>query len=67
MAQPLSVACFNRSFQGDFIRELQRKKGLTAPIPVSCFTATAKQKVISDIRDYFKQKLGLEQIGRAHV
>lgn len=45
---------------GDFIRELQHKKGLTAPIPVSCFTATAKQKVISDIRDYFKQKLGLE-------
>jgi len=45
---------------GDFIRELQDKKGLTAPIPVSCFTATAKQKVISDIRDYFQEKLGLE-------
>lgn len=26
---------------GDFIRELQGKKGLTSPIPVSCFTATA--------------------------
>lgn len=45
---------------GDFIRELQMKKGLTSPIPVSCFTATAKQKVISDIRDYFQEKLGLE-------
>lgn len=45
---------------GDFIRELQAKKNLTAPIPVSCFTATAKQKVISDIRDYFQDKLGVE-------
>ena len=45
---------------GDFIRDLQQKKGLTSPIPVSCFTATAKQKVISDIRDYFQSKLGLE-------
>lgn len=45
---------------GDFIRELQMKKGMTSPIPVSCFTATAKQKVISDIRDYFQEKLGLE-------
>lgn len=45
---------------GDFIRELQKKKGEKTPIPVSCFTATAKQKVISDIRDYFKKKLGLD-------
>ena len=45
---------------GDFIRELQDKKGLSASIPVSCFTATAKQKVISDIRDYFRTKLGTE-------
>ena len=29
------------------------------PIPVSCFTATAKQKVIQDICDYFKQTLDL--------
>lgn len=43
---------------GDFIRKLQKKKGLDA-IPVSCFTATAKQKVISDIRDYFQNKLGI--------
>lgn len=45
---------------GDFIRELQEKKHLSAPIPVSCFTATAKQKVISDISDYFHSKLGLK-------
>lgn len=45
---------------GDFIRELQEKKQMHTPIPVSCFTATAKQKVISDIRDYFKEKLGVD-------
>lgn len=44
---------------GDFILELQKKKKLRTPIPVSCFTATAKQKVISDICDYFKRKLDL--------
>ncbi|MBR3491095.1 MAG: RecQ family ATP-dependent DNA helicase [Bacteroidales bacterium] len=45
---------------GDFIRNLQNKKQLSRPIAVSCFTATAKQKVISDICDYFRAKLGLE-------
>ncbi len=45
---------------GDFIRELQEKKGNDCHIPVSCFTATAKQKVISDIKDYFYKKLGLK-------
>ncbi len=45
---------------GDFIRELQEKKQLPQPIPVSCFTATAKQKVISDIKEYFKEKLDLD-------
>ena len=45
---------------GDFIRELQAKKRTKERIPVSCFTATAKQKVISDIRDYFKRKLDLD-------
>ncbi|MBR3712464.1 MAG: RecQ family ATP-dependent DNA helicase [Bacteroidales bacterium] len=44
---------------GDYIRELAKKKGVRQ-IPVSCFTATAKQKVISDIRDYFHEKLGCE-------
>jgi ATP-dependent DNA helicase RecQ len=45
---------------GDFIKNLQEKKRLTEGIPVSCFTATAKQKVVEDIRDYFRNKLGLE-------
>ncbi|KGP75313.1 ATP-binding protein [Desulfosporosinus sp. Tol-M] len=45
---------------GDFIKSLQEKKNLAEGIPVSCFTATAKQKVIEDIRDYFKEKLSLE-------
>ncbi len=45
---------------GDFIKSIQEKKNLEDSIPVSCFTATAKQKVIEDICDYFKEKLSLE-------
>jgi len=45
---------------GRFIREYQRKKGCGRAVPVSCFTATAKQKVVQDIRDYFKKALGLD-------
>lgn len=45
---------------GDFIRNIQEQKQLQQPIAVSCFTATAKQKVVSDICDYFREKLGLE-------
>lgn len=45
---------------GKFINEYQKNKKCEAPIPVSCFTATAKQKVVQDICDYFKQTLGLE-------
>lgn len=45
---------------GEFINRLQQNKGLTSPIPVSCFTATAKPKVISDIADYFRQRNGLD-------
>lgn len=45
---------------GDFIRKLQKsKQSDRKPIPVSCFTATAKQKVITDICDYFKKMLDL--------
>jgi len=44
---------------GDFINSIQEKKNLEDSIPVSCFTATAKQKVIEDIRDYFREKLSL--------
>ncbi len=45
---------------GDFIRNICLKKNLEEPIPVSCFTATAKRNVIDDIVNYFKDKLGLE-------
>ena len=45
---------------GDFIRKLQEQKHQQQPIAVSCFTATAKQKVITDICDYFSQKLDLK-------
>lgn len=45
---------------GDFIKSIQEKKNIEDRIPVSCFTATAKQKVIEDIRDYFKEKLSLD-------
>lgn len=45
---------------GDFIKMLQEKKNLEEPIPVSCFTATAKLKVIEDICAYFKEKLSLD-------
>ncbi|TVQ15003.1 MAG: RecQ family ATP-dependent DNA helicase [Bacteroidetes bacterium] len=45
---------------GDFIKQIQEKKNLEEEIPVSCFTATAKQKVIEDIQEYFREKLSLE-------
>ena len=46
-------------FIGEFIRNLQEKKQLSGKIPVSCFTATAKLKVVEDIRQYFKEKSDL--------
>ncbi len=45
---------------GKFIRDYQKAKRLQKPIPISCFTATAKQKVIQDISDYFKQNLNID-------
>lgn len=54
---------------GKFIKEYQERKfGKDAMarnhdqtlIPVSCFTATAKQKVVQDICDYFKHWLGTD-------
>ena len=45
---------------GDFIKNIQEQKIGSNKIPVSCFTATAKQKVVQDICDYFKQKLNLD-------
>lgn len=47
-------------FIASFIKQLQAKKKDALPIAVSCFTATAKQRVIRDICDYFRQNLGLE-------
>lgn len=44
----------------DFIRQIQELKNLEDPIPVSCFTATAKQKVVEDIQSYFRDKLDLK-------
>lgn len=45
---------------GKFISRYQRNKKCREAIPVSCFTATAKQKVVQDIRDYFRQTLDLD-------
>jgi ATP-dependent DNA helicase RecQ len=45
---------------GDFIKELLQRKGSSDPLPISCFTATAKPQVVSDIKAYFKDRLGLE-------
>ncbi|MBQ9731359.1 MAG: RecQ family ATP-dependent DNA helicase [Bacilli bacterium] len=47
-------------FIANFIKYIQEKKNLSKPIPVSCFTATAKQKVISDICQYFKENLNID-------
>lgn len=43
-----------------FIKRLVELKRLKTMIPVSCFTATAKQNVVSDIKDYFKTHLKLD-------
>jgi len=45
---------------GEFISNLQRAKDMPQSIPVSCFTATAKQRVISDIKEYFRNALSVE-------
>ncbi|MDE5607999.1 MAG: RecQ family ATP-dependent DNA helicase [Muribaculaceae bacterium] len=44
---------------GKFISQYQKRKKCE-PIPISCFTATAKQKVIQDICDYFRKTLNIE-------
>ncbi len=45
---------------GKFISQYQKNKKCREAIPISCFTATAKQKVIQDIRDYFKETLDID-------
>ena len=47
---------------GDFIKNIQDKKNNEKRIPISCFTATAKKQVIRDIKDYFKDKLGIDMV-----
>ena len=42
---------------GTFIKMLGEVKELQEPIPVSCFTATARPEVIKDIQEYFEDKL----------
>ncbi|MEM8907307.1 MAG: RecQ family ATP-dependent DNA helicase [Bacteroidota bacterium] len=44
---------------GKFLKKLQAIKKLDRPIPVSCFTATAKPSVVEDICAYFEQHLQL--------
>lgn len=44
----------------NFITLLMHEKKLDKPIPISCFTATAKPSVIDDISSYFKTKLDLD-------
>ena len=43
-----------------FIKKYKESKQIKEDIPVSCFTATAKQKVISDICAYFRTNLNIE-------
>jgi len=45
---------------GEFIRRIQKLKNITEQIPVSCFTATAKQEVMEDIYKYFKTRLDID-------
>lgn len=53
---------------GPFIKNYCAKKQLTEMIPVSCFTATAKQNVVTDIQNYFREQLGLElELFTAHA
>lgn len=47
-------------YVGEFIKTLQEAKNMPQNIPVSCFTATAKQNVVNDICKYFKDKLSVD-------
>ncbi|MCH5322257.1 MAG: AAA family ATPase [Helicobacter sp.] len=48
-------------FIAKFIKELEKSEH-QPKIPVSCFTATAKKEVLSDIKDYLKEKLELDLV-----
>ncbi len=43
----------------EFIKKIQ-SRNFHKPIPISCFTATAKPQVINDIKSYFLARLELE-------
>ncbi|KAA3437671.1 RecQ family ATP-dependent DNA helicase [Rufibacter hautae] len=47
-------------YVGRFLKELTLAKNLQQPIPVSCFTATAKPEVVQDIITYFKEEADLD-------
>ena len=49
-------------YLADFIKDLEEEKHLESSIPISCFTATAKQDVIDDICGYFKKRMNLELV-----
>lgn len=43
-----------------FIKEFKEKTNRRMPIPVSCFTATARTEVVDDILKYFSERLELK-------
>jgi len=45
---------------GSFINDLLKEKPFQDDIPVSCFTATAKPKVMDDITEYIESSLNLK-------
>ena len=49
-------------YLAEFLRDLQTEKKLETPIPISCFTATAKKSVVEDICSYFKERLNIELV-----
>jgi len=49
-------------YLADFIKDLEEEKHLESFIPISCFTATAKQDVIDDICGYFKKRMNLDLV-----
>ena len=47
-------------FIAEFIRAYEKQKNNGCRVAVSCFTATAKSKVVQDILDYFKTTLDID-------
>lgn len=53
------------AYIGKYIAKLQRDKLLSSPIPVSCFTATARREVVDEIHEYFQETLQLPLVDYA--